>query len=236
MFTPHFISAYKHSQKYRSTSRQKSWLMDDKKRKKRGFILEFSKSYDDSVSTSQDDWGRKDKETDFTVRSDKNGLKTYSEKSPLEDKTTETRKKKTHFVEKPKSIQASPNENVEIDKYFKEKPLKEKETESKRPFERERYVKRTKLKAKSPTQNKNIEGSHGHRPQHYDRRLGSNMKLHLNIPTSDDSSEQYRKDGIGNGNISPRKHRRLRDSPRRKTAANSVLAKSPTSANNHCYR
>lgn len=33
---------------------------------------------------------------------------------------------------------------------------------------------------------------------------------------------------MGNGNISPRKHRRHRDSPRRKTGANSNLAKSPT--------
>lgn len=38
---------------------------------------------------------------------------------------------------------------------------------------------------------------------------------------------------MGNGNTSPRKHRRLRESPRRKTAATSTnIVKSPTS-NNH---
>ncbi|CAH2043452.1 unnamed protein product, partial [Iphiclides podalirius] len=175
---------YKHSQKYRSNTRQKSWLADDKKRKKRAFTLEFSKSYDDSISTSQDDWGRN--EIDFSIRSERNVFKNYSEKSPTEDKISDTRKKKTHFVEKTKTIQASPKENVDSEKKFKEKTLKDKEIESKRPIERE--------------------------------------------------SEQYRKEGIGNGNISPRKHRRLRDSPRRKTGTNSVLAKSPTSANNHSYR
>lgn len=131
-------------------------------------------------------------------------------------------------------------------------------------MERERYVKRTKMKAKSPTQSKAIDGNHSYRTQHYGREgISSSMKLHLNIPTSDDSSEQYRKDGkffkdlvlflcldsnitkfitkfivfpgTNNGNISPRKHRRLRDSPRRKTSNNS-LAKSPTSGNNHSYR
>lgn len=45
-------------------------------------------------------------------------------------------------------------------------------------------MKRTKLKAKSPTQSKTMDGSYR-----------SNVKLHLNIPTSDDSSEQYRKEG-----------------------------------------
>ncbi|KPJ16021.1 Regulator of G-protein signaling 12 [Papilio machaon] len=229
---------YKHSQKYRSNNRQKSWLTDDKKRKKRAFTLEFSKSCDDSISTSQDDWVRKDKDIEFNSRSERNAHKPPISKSPLEEKGLEFRKKKTQFVEKNKTLQSSPKEPIDIDKGLKEKTMKDKETESRRPVERERYVKRTKLKAKSPTQNKNIDGIHGHRPQHYDRRegLGSNMKLHLNIPTSDDSSEQYRKDRIGNGNISPRKHRRLRDSPRRKNGPNSILAKSPTSGNSHVYR
>lgn len=79
--------------------------------------------------------------------------------------------------------------------------------EVKRPAERERYVKRTKLKAKSPTQSKTMDLGHSYRSQHYDRRenMGSNMKLHLNIPTSDDSSEQYRKEGDIIFNLSCRK-------------------------------
>lgn len=100
-------------------------------------------------------------------------------------------------MEKTKSVQSSPRENVDIEKTFKERAFKEKENDNKRPLERERYVKRTKLKAKSPTsQSKTIDSSYN-RPVHYDRReaLGSNVKLHLNIPTSDDSSEQYRKEG-----------------------------------------
>ncbi|KAL4709056.1 hypothetical protein ACJJTC_005917 [Scirpophaga incertulas] len=221
---------YKHSQKYRST-RPRSWLLDDKRRKKRSFTLEFSKSYDDSVSTSQDDWGNKGKDLDkFSKISERNSFKQISTKSPIEDKITEVRKKKTHFIEKPKAITASVRDNEDVEKSIK---TKESQSETKRPAERERYVKRTKLKAKSPTQSKVFDNCY--RPQHHDRReiLGSNMKLHLNIPTSDDSSEQYRKNGAGNGSISPRKHRRLRDSPRRKTGANSNSMKSPTSGNNH---
>ncbi|CAH2258228.1 jg19922 [Pararge aegeria aegeria] len=228
---------YKHSQKYRSTSRPKSWVSEDKRRKKKAFTLEFSKSYDDSISTSQDDWGKSHKEPEsLNHRSERSVFKNSNSKSPLEDKPPELRKKKTHFVEKTKSVQSSPRETIDIEKAIKEKSLKEKENDNKRPVERERYVKRTKLKAKSPTQNKAIDGNY--RPSHYDRReaLGSNVKLHLNIPTSDDSSEQYRKEGIGNGNISPRKHRRLRDSPRRKTGNNSNSAKSPTSNNHSGYR
>lgn len=117
-------------------------------------------------------------------------------KSPPDEKSHDPpRKKKTHFVEKTKSVQSSPRELVDIEKSIKEK-TKEKDVEPKRPAERERYVKRTKLKAKSPTQSKTFDG-HNYRSQHYDRRetVGSNMKLHLNIPTSDDSSEQYRKEG-----------------------------------------
>ncbi|XP_069360945.1 uncharacterized protein [Maniola hyperantus] len=230
------FSAYKHSQKYRSTSRPKSWVSEDKRRKKKAFTLEFSKSYDDSISTSQDDWGNKGKESgSLNHRSDRTVFKNLNAKSPLEEKPPEPRKKKTHFIEKTKSVQSSPRETVDIEKAIKEKTLKEKENDNKRPVERERYVKRTKLKAKSPTQTKTIDGSY--RVVHYDRReaLGSNVKLHLNIPTSDDSSEQYRKEGIGNGNISPRKHRRLRDSPRRKTANNSNSVKSPTSNNYSGY-
>ncbi|XP_052743270.1 uncharacterized protein LOC112045005 isoform X2 [Bicyclus anynana] len=227
---------YKHSQKYRSTSRPKSWVSEDnKRRKKRAFTLEFSKSYDDSISTSQDDWGKKDKEPDsLNHRTERIAFKNLNSKSPLEEKLPELRKKKTHFVEKTKSVQSSPREAVDIEKAFKDKTVKEKENDNKRPVERERYVKRTKLKAKSPTQSKTVDG--GYRPAHYDRReaLGSNVKLHLNIPTSDDSSEQYRKEG--NGNISPRKHRRIRDSPRRKTGNNSNSAKSPTSNNHTGYR
>lgn len=41
---------------------------------------------------------------------------------------------------------------------------------------------------------------------------------------------------MGNGNISPKKHRRLRDSPRRKTGNNSNSAKSPTTNNHSGYR
>ena len=107
-------------------------------------------------------------------------------------------RKKTHFADKTKSIQSSPREPVDADKLIKDKITKEKDTEPKRPVERERYVKRTKLKPKSPTQSKTVDGNnHGYRPAHYDRReaMGSSMKLHLNIPTSDDSSEQYRKEG-----------------------------------------
>lgn len=195
-------------------------------------------------------------------RSERVTFKTTSTKSPQEENAPEIRKKKTHFADKSKGIQSSPREPIDVEKSFKEKVLKEKEAESKRPMERERYVKRTKMKAKSPTQSKAIDGNHGYRMQHYGREgISSSMKLHLNIPTSDDSSEQYRKDGelfnvlfsptsmyrikfiikfivfsgTNNGNISPRKHRRLRDSPRRKTSNNS-LAKSPTSGNNHSYR
>ncbi|CAG9564810.1 unnamed protein product [Danaus chrysippus] len=226
---------YKHSQKYRSSNRPKAWLSEEKRRKKKAFTLEFSKSYDDSISTSQDDWGQKSKEPDV-VRPERNIFKYSSTKSSLEEKVCDIRKKKTHFIEKPKSVQSSPREPVDIEKSIKEKMLKEKDNGNKRPVERERYVKRTKLKAKSPTQNKSIDNNY--RQSHYDRRdtLGSNIKLHLNIPTSDDSSEQYRKDGLGNGNVSPRKHRRLRDSPRRKTGSNSNNAKSPTSNNHTCYR
>nr|XP_037874468.1 uncharacterized protein LOC101741769 isoform X3 [Bombyx mori] len=226
---------YKHSQKYRSTSRPKLSLSEEKRRKKKAFTLEFSKSYDDSLSTSQDDWGRKTKDPDsISQKSERSALKPSNTKFPLEEKASEIRKKKTHFVEKPKSVQSSPREMIEVEKSIKDKLSKEKE-EAKRPPERERYVKRTKLKPKSPTQSKSIDNHSYHRPQLYDRRegMGSNMKLHFNIPTSDDSSEQYRKEGTSNGNISPRKHRRLRDSPRRKTGANSNNAKSPTAANNH---
>ncbi|XP_063829230.1 uncharacterized protein LOC135078632 [Ostrinia nubilalis] len=226
---------YKHSQKYRS-ARPKTWLSDEKRRKKKAFTLEFSKSYDDSVSTSQDDWGKKVKDPDsISQKSERSSIfKPTCSKSPLEEKAPEVRKKKTHF-EKTKSVQSSPREPKDIERSLKEKPVKEKDPEPKRPQERERYVKRTKLKAKSPTQSKASDGNHGYGRPHYDRReaMGSNMKLHLNIPTSDDSSEQYRKEGTGNGNISPRKHRRLRDSPRRKTGANSNSIKSPTSGNNH---
>lgn len=114
----------------------------------------------------------------------------------MEEKVPEGRKKKTHF-EKTKSVQSSPRETKDIEKSIKEKIAKDKDAEPKRPQERERYVKRTKLKPKSPTQTKSIDGNHCYRTQHYDRReaMGSNMKLHLNIPTSDDSSEQYRKEG-----------------------------------------
>lgn len=115
----------------------------------------------------------------------------------MEEKPPEPRKKKTHFVEKTKSVQSSPRENVDIERSIKERAFKEKENDNKRPIERERYVKRTKLKAKSPTsQTKTIDGNYN-RPVHYDRReaLGSSVKLHLNIPTSDDSSEQYQKEG-----------------------------------------
>ncbi|XP_049875960.1 uncharacterized protein LOC126373752 isoform X3 [Pectinophora gossypiella] len=231
---------YKHSQKYRSTSRPKSWLAEDKRRKKKtAFLLEFSKSYDDSVSTSQDDWVKKDKDPD-SHRSERISFKPTSIKSPSEEKAPEVRKKKTHFADKPKSVQSSPREPIDVEKAIKEKNMKEKEVE-KRPMERERYVKRTKMKAKSPTQSKTVDGGHCYRPQHYDRResavSANSMKLHLNIPTSDDSSEQYRKEGPSNGNVSPRKHRRLRDSPRRKSGNNSSLAKSPTSGNSHAvYR
>lgn len=159
-------------------------------------------------------------------------------KSPDEKSAEVPRKKKTHFAEKTKSISSSPRDAVDIEKSVKEKQAKEKEVEIKRLQDRERYVKRTKLKAKSPTQSKTVDGSYGHRSQHYDRRetMGSNVKLHLNIPTSDDSSEQYRKEATSNGNISPRKHRRLRDSPRRKTTANSSNAKSPITNNHSGYR
>ncbi|KAI8439309.1 hypothetical protein MSG28_013140 [Choristoneura fumiferana] len=226
---------YKHSQKYRSSQRQKTWLLEEKRRKKKAFTLEFSKSYDDSVSTSQDDWGKKPKDPESTSqRSERSALKGASLKSPPDEKAPEVRKKKTHFADKTKSVQSSPRENVDVEKAIKEKLKRDKDVEPKR-LERERYVKRTKLKAKSPTQSKPADGNHCYRPQIYDRResTGPNMKLHLNIPTSDDSSEQYRKDGPSNGNISPRKHRRLRDSPRRKTVQNTKLASSPTSSNNY---
>ncbi|XP_050347879.1 uncharacterized protein LOC126771818 [Nymphalis io] len=226
---------YKHSQKYRSTGRPKSWISEDKRRKKKAFTLEFSKSYDDSISTSQDDWGKRDKDPE--PLNHRSSFKPTSSKLQLDEKNMEPRKKKTHFVEKTKSVQSSPRDVIDLEKTIKEKITKEKENDNKRPTERERYVKRTKLKAKSPTQNKTIDGSYS-RLAHYDRRdtIGSNVKLHLNIPTSDDSSEQYRKNGTGNGNISPRKHRRLRDSPRRKSGNNNSSAKSPTSNNHAAYR
>ncbi|XP_048478956.1 uncharacterized protein LOC105386277 isoform X2 [Plutella xylostella] len=221
---------YKHSQKYRSSTR--NWLNEEKRRKKKAFTLEFSKSYDDSVSSTQDDWNKKSKDLDtISYRSEKSALRSSAIKSP-DEKGPEIRKKKTHFAEKAKSVQSSPREHIDV-----EKSLKEKEAESKRPNERERHFKRTKLKAKSPTtQSKTIDSNHSYRPQHFERResMGPNMKLHLNIPTSDDSSEQYRNEGaVGNGNISPRKHRRLRDSPRRKTGTNPNIAKSPIANNNH---
>lgn len=166
-------------------------MSEEKRRKKKAFTLEFSKSYDDSVSTSQDDWSKTPKDPDSISQKSERTFKT-SLKSP-EEKSSEAprNKKKTHFVEKVKSVQSSPRENVDI-----ERSIREKESESKRPQERERYVKRTKFKAKSPTQSK-ASDSHNYRTQHYDRRevMGSNMKLQLNIPTSDDSSEQYRKEG-----------------------------------------
>lgn len=190
---------YKHSQKYKSSTRPKSWLSDDKRRKKKAFTLEFSKSYDDSVSTSQDDWGKQPKDPDsISQKSERSIFKPSTAKSPLEEKAPEVRKKKTHFADRAKSVQSSPREPVDIEKSIKEKVSKEKDSEPKRPVERERYVKRTKLKAKSPTQSKTSDGNHSYRPTHYERReaMGSNMKLHLNIPTSDDSSEQYRKEGM----------------------------------------
>lgn len=158
--------------------------------------MEFSKSYDDSVSTSQDDWGRKEPDS-ANQRSERITFKPTSLKSPTDEKTPEQRKKKTHFADKPKSVQSSPREPIDIEKSIKEKSVREKETETKRPMERERYVKRTKMKAKSPTQSKAIDGNHCYRPHHTDRResAGSSLKLHLNIPTSDDSSEQYRREG-----------------------------------------
>lgn len=119
-------------------------------------------------------------------------------KSPEEKTGEAARKKKTHFAEKTKSVQSSPREIVDIEKSIKEKQAKDKDGETKRSQERERYVKRTKLKAKSPTQSRTVDSNHTYnRPQHYDRRetMGSGVKLHLNIPTSDDSSEQYRKEG-----------------------------------------
>ncbi|VVC90362.1 unnamed protein product, partial [Leptidea sinapis] len=221
---------YKHSQKYRSASRPRLWLAEEKRRKKKAFILEFSKSYDDSRSTSQDDWCNKIKES-HTINNKPNH-NSNTPKSPLEESSQEVKKKKAHFVEKTKSLQSSPRENLDIGRSFKEKSLKDKETDIRRPLERERHVKRTKLKAKSPTQNKTTDI--GYRTAKYERREGfgsTSMKLHLNIPTSDDSSEQYKKDGTTNGSVSPRKHRRLRDSPRRK-GANSTVAKSPTSTHN----
>lgn len=117
-------------------------------------------------------------------------------KSPSDDRGTEYRKKKTHFMEKTKSVQSSPKEPMSIEKSIKERTTKDKETDNKRPSERERHVKRTKLKAKSPTQYKSFDSNY--RQAQYERRdiLGSNVKLHLNIPTSDDSSEQYRKEGL----------------------------------------
>ncbi|XP_050665909.1 uncharacterized protein LOC126966076 [Leptidea sinapis] len=221
---------YKHSQKYRSASRPRLWLAEEKRRKKKAFILEFSKSYDDSRSTSQDHWCNKIKES-HTINNKPNH-NSNTPKSPLEESSQEVKKKKAHFVEKTKSLQSSPRENLDIGRSFKEKSLKDKETDIRRPLERERHVKRTKLKAKSPTQNKTTDI--GYRTAKYERREGfgsTSMKLHLNIPTSDDSSEQYKKDGTTNGSVSPRKHRRLRDSPRRK-GANSTVAKSPTSTHN----
>lgn len=191
------MAAYKHSQKYRSSQRQKTWLMEEKRRKKKAFTLEFSKSYDDSVSTSQDDWAKKPKDPESTSqRSERSALKGASLKSPPDEKAPEIRKKKTHFADKTKSVQSSPRENMDVEKAIKEKLKRDKDVEPKR-LERERYVKRTKLKAKSPTQSKPADGNHCYRPQIYDRRdsSGPNMKLHLNIPTSDDSSEQYRKEG-----------------------------------------
>lgn len=182
-----FVTAYKHSKKYRSSSR--TWLAEDQRRKKKAFTLEFSKSYDDSVSSTQDDWAKKPKDSENT--SQRSAFKSAN-KSSLEEKPGDVRKKKTHFAEKGKSVQSSPREPIDV-----EKSLKEKESETKRT-ERERHVKRTKLKAKSPTtQSKSIDGNHSHRPQNFDRRenMGPNMKLHLNIPTSDDSSEHYRKEG-----------------------------------------
>lgn len=192
---------YKHSQRYKSATRPKSWLADEKRRKKKAFTLEFSKSYDDSVSTnSQDDWGKKVKDPDsISQKSERSIFKPSNVKSPQDEKAPEVRKKKTHFAEKTKSVQSSPREAVDIEKSIKEKTTKEKDSEPKRPGERERYVKRTKLKPKSPTQSKAVDGNnHSYRAAHYERReaMGSNMKLQLNIPTSDDSSEQYRKEGI----------------------------------------
>lgn len=157
--------------------------------------MEFSKSYDDSISTSQDDWGKKNKEdTNSNHRYERNALKSAISKSPLEKQ--ETRKKKTHFVDKTKSLQSSPRETTDIEKSLRDKMQKEKDAENRRPVERERYVKRTKLKAKSPTQSRTVDASF--RGLHYERRdtVESNMKLHLNIPTSDDSSEQYKNNGI----------------------------------------
>lgn len=151
------------------------------------------------MSTSQDDWGKKPaKDPDsISQKSERSIFKHSTTKSPSEEKAPECRKKKTHFAEKTKSVQSSPREPIDLEKSIKEKNTKDKDAEVKRPPERERYVKRTKLKAKSPTQSKTLDGNHSYRPTHYERReaMGSNMKLHLNIPTSDDSSEQYRKEG-----------------------------------------
>lgn len=153
-------------------------------------MLEFSKSYDDSFSSNQEDWDKKNDEV-ISHKADR-VPKTSNLKSPSDERSQETtKKKKTHFADKPKSVQSSPRDPIDIDKSFKEKDL-----EFKRPLERERHVKRTRLKAKSPTQPK-IEPMHGSYRPHLDRRegIGSYMKLQLNIPTSDDSSEQHKKEG-----------------------------------------
>ncbi|CAH0694541.1 unnamed protein product [Spodoptera exigua] len=119
---------YKHSQRYKSSTRPKSWLADEKRRKKKGFTLEFSKSYDDSVSTSQDDWGKKPKDPDsISQKSERSIFKPSNVKSPQDEKAPETRKKKTHFADKAKSVQSSPRDPVDIEKSIKEKNMKEKE-------------------------------------------------------------------------------------------------------------
>lgn len=166
-------------------------MTEEKRRKKKAFTLEFSKSYDDSISTSQDDWSKNTKASNnVNLRSDRNG---NNNKTP-EDKSIDSRKLKPHFVEKSKSVQSSPRETIDIEKTIKEKDMQD----SKRSSDRERHVKRTKLKAKSPTQCKALDINYA-RPQHFDRRdsMGPNMKLHLNIPTSDDSSEQYSHENDG---------------------------------------
>ncbi|XP_041981892.1 uncharacterized protein LOC121735219 isoform X2 [Aricia agestis] len=208
---------YKHSQKYRSSNRPKSWLSEDKRKKRKAFMLEFSKSCDDAISSSQDKWDEREEFDSTSHVSENSVIKCPNMKSPQEEKPKESRKKKTHFA------QSSPRDP---DKHI-ERSIKDKDG-------RERTVKRTKFKAKSPTQSKIFDNNH--RPSYYDRResVGSNIKLHLNIPTSDDSSE-YKAERVSNGNISPRKYRRIRESPRKKTGSNSN-SKSPTSNYNFGYR
>lgn len=191
------IAAYKYSTKYRNSNRP--WNSEERRRKRRNFILDFSKSQPDDVSkSSQENWPRKSSlvnESSSFMRADRSP---HSQERNLNEppKQPMFMKKSPSLPEKAKSI-TSPKSQIDI-----EKSIRERDFETKRMADRERFVKR-KAKSRSPVQGtrKDIGASHS-RSQgllvdtlRRQEGINKNGKVQLNVLTSDDSSEQYRPDG-----------------------------------------